>query len=60
MLVSALKYKNARNNYSTVFIVLGVLKPLLCFPLDIDVDDTLNHRSNYLLHKGRKKAIANK
>ena len=54
------KYKNTRNNYSNIFIVLGALKSLLCFPLDIDINDILNCRTNYLLHKCRKKAIANK
>ena len=54
------KYKNTRNNYSKTFIVLGALKSLLCFPLDIDINDILNYRTNYLLRKCRKKAIANK
>ena len=54
------KYKNTRNNYSNIFIVLGALKSLLCFPLDIDVHDILNYRTNYLLRKSRKKAIVNK
>ena len=30
-----------------IFIVLGALKSLLCFPLGIDVNDTLNYRTNY-------------
>ena len=54
------KYKNTRNNYSNMFIVLGALKSLLCFPLDVDVNDILNRRTNYLLRQCRKKAIANK
>ena len=53
------KYKSTRNNYSKIFIVLGALKSLLCFPLDIDIKDILNYRTNYLLCKCRKKAIAN-
>ena len=56
----AWKYKNTRNSYSNIFIVLGALKSLLYFPLDIDVNDILNYRTNYLLRKCRKKAIANK
>ena len=51
------KYKNTRNNYSDFFIVRGALKSLLCFPLDMDVNDILNCRTNYLLHKCCKKAI---
>ena len=54
------KYKNTRNNYSNIFIVLCPLKSLLYFHLDIDVNDILNYRTNYLLCKCRKKAIANK
>ena len=54
------KYKNTRNNYSNIFIVLGALKSLFCFPLDIDINDILNYRMNYLLRKCRKKAIPNK
>ena len=42
-----------------MFIVLGALKSLLCFPLDIDVNDILNNHTNYL-RKYSKKAIANK
>ena len=38
---------------------MGMLKSLLSFPLDIDVNDILNYRTNYLLRKCRKKAIAN-
>ena len=52
--------KNTRNNYSTIFIVLGALKSLLCFPLDTGINDILNFRTNYLLRKCRKKEIANK
>ena len=37
-----------------------MLKSLLCFPLDIDVNDNLNYRTKYLLRKCRKKTIANK
>ena len=51
--------KNTRNNYSNFFIVLGALKSLLCFPLDIDVNDILNQSTN-LLRKWRKKVIASK
>ena len=40
-----------RNNYSNICIVLGALKLLLCFSLDIDINDTLNYRTNYLLRK---------
>ena len=54
------KYKNTRNNYCNIFIVLGALKSLIYFPLDIDHNDILNYRTNYLLRKCRKKAIANK
>ena len=39
---------------------LFALKSLLCFPLDIDINDILNYRTNYLLRKCRTKAIANK
>ena len=39
---------------------MGALKSLFCFPLDIDINDILNCRTNYLLRKCRKKAIANK
>ena len=39
---------------------MGALKLLLCLTLDIDVNDILNCRTNYLLRKCRKKAIANK
>ena len=32
------KYRNIkRNNHSNIFIVLGTLKSLLCFPLNIDL-----------------------
>ena len=55
------KYKNTRNNNDNIFIVLGALKSLLCFPLDIDVNDDLNYRTKYLLRKCRKKkTITNK
>ena len=54
------KYKNTRNNYSNIFIVLGALKSLLCFPLNIDVHDILDYCTNYLLRKSHKKAIVNK
>ena len=40
-----------RNNYSNICIVLGALKLLLCFSLDIDINDILNYRTNYLLRK---------
>ena len=53
------KQKNMRNNYSNIFVVLGALKSLRCFPLDIDVNDILNHCTNYLLSNCHKKAIAN-
>ena len=43
-----------------IFFVLDALKSLLCFPLDIDVNDNLNYRTNYLLRKCRKKVNANK
>ena len=60
-LLKSWKYKNTRrNNYSNIFIVLGMLKSLLCFPLDVDVNDILKYRINYLLRKRCKKAIANK
>ena len=42
-----------------MFIVLGALKSLLCFPLDIDVNDILNNHTN-CLRKYSKKAIASK
>ena len=45
---------------TVIFIVMGVLKSFLSFPLDIDVNDILNYRTNYLLRICRKKAIANK
>ena len=54
------KYKNTRNNYSNILIVLDLLKSLLCVPPDIEVDDILNYRTNYLLLKFLEKAIANK
>ena len=54
------KYKNRKNNNGNIFIVMGALKSLLCFPLDIEVNDILNYRTNYLLRKYHKKAIANK
>ena len=37
------------NIYGSIFIVEGALKLLLSFPLDIDVNDILNYRKNYLL-----------
>ena len=43
------------NNYCNIFIVMGALKSLFCFPLDIDVNDILNYRMNYLLRNCRKK-----
>ena len=43
-----------------MFIVLGALKSLLCFLLDIDVNDILNYRTNYLPRNSRKKAIPGK
>ena len=57
-----LTHRNTKtqHNYSNIFIVLGVLKSLLCFPLGIDVNDILNYHTKYLLRKSRKKAIANK
>ena len=58
--VWTLKYKNRRNNSSNIFIVLGPLKLLICFLLDIDVNNVLNYRTNYLLRKCRKKEIGNK
>ena len=54
------KYKNTRNNYSHIFIVLDALKSLLCFPLGIDANDTLNYRIKYSLRKCCKKVITNK
>ena len=48
------------NNYSNIFIALGPLKSLLCFSLNIDVNEILNCCTNYLLRKCRKKAIVNK
>ena len=54
-LVQTWKNKSKRNNYSNIFIVLDALKPLLCFPLNLDVNDILNSRTNYLLRKCRKK-----
>ena len=36
------------------------MKSLPCFSLNNDVSDILNYRTNYLLRKGRKKAVANK
>ena len=60
MYVRPQTYKNKRNNYSNIFIALGALKSLLCFPSDIDANDILNYHTNYLLRKCRKKTIANK
>ena len=37
------------------FIALGVLKSLLCFPLNINIDDISIYRTDYLLRKCRKK-----
>ena len=50
------------NNNGNIFIVLGALKSLLCFPLDIDVNDILNYRTNYLLRKNvvKKQSRINK
>ena len=45
---------------SNVFIILGALKSVLCFLLDIDVNGILNYPTNYLQRKCRKKAMANK
>ena len=53
-------YKNTRNNYSNIFIVLGALKSLLCFPLDIDTSDIFTCHTNYLLGKCLKNSMANK
>ena len=36
------------------------MKPLRYLPLDIDINDILNYRTNYLLRKSREKAIVNK
>ena len=55
-----LKYKNTRNNNGNIFTVLGALKSLPCFPLDVDVNDILNYLTDDLLRKCRKKAITNK
>ena len=55
----AQRNKNKMNIYGNIFIVEGALKLLLSFPLDIDVNDILNYRKNYLLCKCHKKAIAN-
>ena len=66
LLLSFVLFKNffpsayVRNNYSNIFIVLGALKSLFCFPLDIDINYILKYRTNYLRRKCRKKAIANK
>ena len=54
------KYKNPRNNYSHIFIVLDALKSLLCFPLGINVNEPLNYRMKYSLRKCCKKVITNK
>ena len=35
--------------------MLGALKSLLCFPLDIDVNNTLSYHTNYFLRKCCKK-----
>ena len=34
---------------------MGALKSLLCYTLDIDVNDILNYHTNYLLRKCCKK-----
>ena len=36
--------KNTMNNCNNVFVTLGALKSLPCFPLDIDANDILNYR----------------
>ena len=36
------------------------MKPLRYLPLDIDINDILNYRTNYLLRESREKAIVNK
>ena len=36
---------------------MGALKSLLCFPLDIDVNDILNYRTNYLYVNVVKKQL---
>ena len=53
--VETQKYKNTSNNYSKIFTVMGALKSLLCYTLDIDVNDILNYHTNYLLRKCCKK-----
>ena len=44
------------NNYSNIFIEDDTLNSLSCFFLDIEVHGISNYRTNYLLHKCRKKA----
>ena len=44
-----------KNNYNTIFMVLGGLKSLLSFPLDINFNDIPCYCTNYLLRKCRKK-----
>ena len=43
-----------------MFIVEGELKLLLCFPLNVGINDIINYRTNYLLRGCRRKVIANK
>ena len=49
--------KKSKNKHINTFIAL---KSLPCFPLDIDFNDNFNYRTNCLLRKCRKKAIAKK
>ena len=43
------KWKNTKNNYNEIITLLGALKSLPFFILDIEVNDILNYRTNYLL-----------
>ena len=53
-------HRNIKTQGINIFIVEGKLKSLPRFPLDIDVNDILNYRTNCLLRKCLKKVIANK
>ena len=44
------------NNYNNIFIAEDALKSLRYFPINIKVNDVLNYRPNYLIHKCQKNA----
>ena len=49
-----------KNNYNNIFIVLGALKSLACFPLDINVNRNSWFKTNQVLCKFCKQEISNK